>query len=207
MTKLLYVAASPRGDESTSGNVAQEFLTAYRQANPDHEIDTFDLWAEPLPPYAREGVDAKMSIFGGGAPSGAEVEAWNKVLAVFERFNAADRYLFSIPMWNASIPYVLKHFIDIITQPGLTFSFTPEGGYSPLLTGKKAAVVYTAGVQPQDDPRFGSDFQIPYFQDWLQTTGITDISNIEFRPTIMTADPDGAREAANALARETAANF
>ena len=68
-------------------------------------------------------------------------------------------------------------------------------------------MVYTAGVQPQDDPRFGSDFQIPYFQDWLQTTGITDISNIEFRPTIMTADPDGAREAANALARETAANF
>lgn len=57
-----------------------------------------------------------MSIFGGGAPSGAEVDAWNKVLAVFERFNAADNYLFSIPMWNASIPYVLKHLIDIITR-------------------------------------------------------------------------------------------
>jgi FMN-dependent NADH-azoreductase len=29
----------------------------------------------------------------------------------------ADAYLFSVPMWNAGVPYVLKQWIDIITEP------------------------------------------------------------------------------------------
>jgi len=129
------------------------------------------------------------------------------VQAVFDRFDAADKYLFAVPMWNANIPYVLKHLIDIITQPGLTFSFDPATGYAPLLANKKAAVVYTAGVQPQTDPAFGTDFQIPFFTDWLQSIGITDITNIEFRPTILNADVSATRDAANTLARDTARTF
>ena len=207
MTHLLYIPASPRGDASQSNSVAQVFLETYRDTHPDATVDTMDLWAEPLPPYARQGANAKMTVFGGGEPTGAEADAWAKVQAVFDRFNAADQYLFAVPMWNANIPYVLKHLIDIITQPGLTFSFDPATGYTPLLTGKKAAVVYTAGVQPQNDPAFGTDFQIPFFNDWLQSIGITDISNIEFRPTVLNADVATTREVANALARDTAKTF
>ena len=207
MNRLLYVSASPRGDASQSNGVAQVFLEALRESNPGVRVDTMDLWAEPLPPYARAGANAKMTVFGGGEPTGDEAQAWAKVRAVFERFDAADQYLFAVPMWNANIPYVLKRLIDIITQPGLTFSFDHSTGYTPLLTGKKAAVVYTAGVQPQADPAFGTDFQIPFFTDWLQSIGISDITNIEFRPTVLNADVDAAREAANASARRAAKMF
>jgi len=202
--KLLYVPASARREASQSGAIAEVFLENYRAANPDANID---IWADPLPPYARQGADAKMTFFAGQRLAGEEAETWEKVQAVFDRFNAADHYLFAVPMWNASIPYALKHLIDIITQPGLTFSFDPTKGYSPLLTGKKAAVVYAAGVQPQDEPAFGTDFQILYFTDWLRSIGISDITNIEFSPTILTADPDAGREAANMLARKTAIIF
>ena len=68
-------------------------------------------------------------------------------------------------------------------------------------------MVYTAGVQPQNDAAFGTDFQIPFFTDWLQSIGITDIANIEFRPTVLNADVASARDAANALARDTAKTF
>lgn len=207
MNKLLYVPASPRGVASQSSGVAEVFLESYRTAHPEAVIDTMDLWNEPLPPYARNGAGAKMTVFSGGQPADAEAEAWSKVRAVFDRFNSADHYLFAIPMWNASIPYVLKHLIDIITQPGLTFSFDPATGYTPLLENKKAAVVYTAGVQPQERSGFGNDFQIPFFTDWLQSIGVVDISNIEFRPTILTADPDAAREKAHVLARDIAKTF
>lgn len=44
---------------------------------------------------------------------------------MFDRFAAADAYLFSVPMWNAGVPYALKQWIDIISQPGWLFSFTP----------------------------------------------------------------------------------
>lgn len=45
---------------------------------------------------------------------------------VIEQFTAADKYLFSLPMWNFGIPYKLKHYIDVIVQPGYTFSFTKK---------------------------------------------------------------------------------
>jgi putative NADPH-quinone reductase len=32
-------------------------------------------------------------------------------------------------MWNFGIPYKLKHYIDVLTQPGQTFNFDPTTGY------------------------------------------------------------------------------
>ena len=49
-------------------------------------------------------------------------------------------------MWNAGVPYILKQFIDVISQPGLVFGFDPERGYTGLLKDKKAAVIYTSAV-------------------------------------------------------------
>ncbi|UQX13255.1 NAD(P)H-dependent oxidoreductase [Candidatus Mycobacterium methanotrophicum] len=33
-------------------------------------------------------------------------------------------------MWNSGIPYVLKQWIDNVTQPGWAFGFDPERGYT-----------------------------------------------------------------------------
>ena len=38
------------------------------------------------------------------------------------RLDLAERVLISTPMWNFGIPYKLKHWLDIINQPGLTAS-------------------------------------------------------------------------------------
>jgi hypothetical protein len=43
-------------------------------------------------------------------------------------------------MWNHGVPYVLRQLIDVISQPGLVFSFDPEHGYTRLLTGRKSGV-------------------------------------------------------------------
>ena len=71
--------------------------------------------------------------------------AWQAVVDVCEEFTSADKFLFSLPMWNFGIPYKLKHYIDIIAQPGQTFAFDPATGYSGLVTGKPVAVVYARG--------------------------------------------------------------
>ena len=60
-------------------------------------------------------------------------------------FKSADKYLVSLPMWNFSIPYKLKQYIDLLVHRGLTFSFTPEGGYKGLVTGKPLVAVYARG--------------------------------------------------------------
>jgi FMN-dependent NADH-azoreductase len=128
--------------------------------------------------------------------------------AVFNRFNAADRYLFSVPMWNGSIPYVLKHYIDVITQPGLVFGFDPTTGYRGLLQGKRAATIYTSGVfAPGVPPAFGSDFHSTYFDDWLRFGGIADIVSVRFQPTLLDLDVITARRMAEEGAHFVAADF
>ena len=149
-----------------------------------------------------------MRVFAGETPEGAQQIAWHRSRLAFERFAAADLYLFSIPMWNHGIPYVLKQFIDVISQPDTVFSFDGEKGYTGLVTGKAAVAIYTSAVFGPDRGRgFGSDFQKLYFDDWLRWAGIDDVSSIEFRPNLATSDADAGRIRAARQARLTAAAF
>lgn len=209
MSTLLHVAASPNSKEvSESLRLADAFLETYRAVHPDVSIETLNLWSEPLIAFDSVKVGAKAAIAGGGTPVGPEAKAWSEIMATFNRFNAADSYLFSVPMWNAGIPYVLKQYIDIITQPGLLFRLDPRLGYTGLLTGKKAAVIYTSAIySPGVSPAFGRDFHSTYFDDWLRFIGITDITTIRFQPTMLTPDATSARAAATSQAHEVAKTF
>lgn len=208
MTQLLHISASPRGGQSESLAVAASFMDTFRAEHPDVPVRTHDLWDGTLPAFGPDAAAAKMAIFAGEQPTGAAATAWQSAVDTFRRFDAADRYLFSVPMWNAGVPYVLKQFIDVISQPGLIFGFDPEQGYRGLLTGKKAAVIYTSAVYgPDRGPAFGEDFQAPYLTGWLRWAGITDISEIHFRPNLATADADTARRYAHEQARDLAKRF
>lgn len=208
MSKLLYVISSPRGEESESTRIAAEFLATYLRAQPSVEVQRLNLWEDQLPVYGGRGAAAKMTVFSGQTPEGDLAQAWADVERVFAPFEEADEYLFTVPMWNASVPWVLKHLIDTITQPGLVFGFDPAQGYTPLLRGRRAVVVYTSGVYSPGAPiQFGADFHAEFFNDWLRFIGVDDVSEIRFQPTVLTADPDAARNAALARARELAAEL
>jgi FMN-dependent NADH-azoreductase len=208
MSRLLHLSASPRGPRSESLAVAGTFLDTYRELHPWDTVDTYDLWDGSLPEFGPAAAGAKMTIFGGGTPAGEEGAAWAAAKATFERFNSYDRYLFSVPMWNAGVPYILKQFIDVVSQPGMVFGFDPEAGYSGLLRDKKAAVIYTSAVYGPGRPAsFGSDFQAPYMRDWLNWAGVTDLVEVQFRPNLATADAEAARAVAHEDARSAAAKF
>ena len=65
--------------------------------------------------------------------------------------------------------------------------------------------MYTSGVySPGATIQFGADFHAEFFNDWLRFIGVTDVSEIRFQPTVLTADPDAARNGALAKARELA---
>ena len=55
-------------------------------------------------------------------------------------------------------------------------------------------------------PEFGRDFQSTYFDDWLRWTGLTDVSDIRFHPTL-TGDRAAEDAAALARARDVAKTF
>jgi FMN-dependent NADH-azoreductase len=145
MPKLLYIEASPRKSRSKSIEVAHVFLSTLQNSHSSVEVDKLDLWSTELPSFHGDTVDAKYAILHGQPHTPEQAKAWQRVVEVIERFKSADWYLFSLPMWNFGVPYVLKHLIDVIVQPGLTFSFSPTEGYKGLVTGKKAVAVYARG--------------------------------------------------------------
>ncbi len=205
MSKLLYVIGSPRNHNSHSSTIAEAYLETYRKTQPNVEIDVLDIWSEHLPEFDGNKAAAKMSFFGVGTLEGEVKTAWDEILAVIQRFTAADEYLFTVPMWNDGIPYRLKLYIDILTQPGLTFGFDPATGYSGLLSGKKATSIYTSGVYSLGAPQaYGTDFHSSYFENWLRFIGITDREVIRFQPSLLTADPVAGLDAATAQARDLA---
>lgn len=205
MTKVLHISSSPRGANSESLALARTYLAELSAVRPGTEIDHFDLWDGTLPEFGPAAAHAKMAVFAGQEPTGEQATAWQAAKDTFARFNRADEYVFSVPMWNAGVPYILKQFIDVVSQPGLVFGFNGETGYTGLLTGKKATVIYTGAVWGTDrGPAFGQNFQQPFFEDWLRWAGIADISSIRFQPNLATNTAEADRRLAHEQAERLA---
>ena len=80
-------------------------------------------------------------------------------------------------MWNFGIPYVLKHYIDVLVQPGLTFASRRAKG-TKAWSRKARRVVYARGGAYGPDRRGGYDKQSDYIQQVLGFIGITNVKSI-----------------------------
>jgi len=207
MAEVLYINASPLGERSHCTAVAEAFIQAYREKNPRDTLATLDLHAVELPPFNAQAVDGKWAVASGKAAPAEARRLWSEVEQVIARFKAADKYVLAVPMWNFGIPYVLKHYLDVIVQPRLTFRVTPEGAYEGLLKGKKAFLALARG----GDYSAGSglealDHQKPYLELILGFMGIQDLSAAVIEGT---AGKDASERKRRALeeARRLAAEF
>jgi FMN-dependent NADH-azoreductase len=210
MSKLLYIQASPRIQRSHSIAVADAFIEAYKQKNPDDEIITLNVFDDSLPPFDGLAVQAKYTILHGKSHSKAELDVWKEVERVIEQFTSADKYLLAVPMWNFSIPYRLKQYIDLLIQPGYTFTFSEEKGYEGLIVNRPLCAVYARGGQyPSGSDAEAFDLQTKYIEQIFRFIGFEDIRSVIIEPTLQ-AGPDLAatrRNAAIEQARKFATDF
>jgi FMN-dependent NADH-azoreductase len=199
MSTLLHIESSPRKRRSASLDVARAYVDAYRDAHPDHRIDVLDLWSVALPEFDGGALDAKYADLSGTPLNEAQQQAWTSIREFAQRLHDADTLLFSVPLWNFSIPYKLKHFIDVVSQRGILFSFD-EHGLQGLLKDKKAVVMYARGLDysvGSSTPAHSFDFQRPYMEAWLRSVGVTDVKSIVVEKTLLGPELDhAARQAA-----------
>ena len=187
--KINYIECSPRGERSHSTKIAQAYIEQAKKNIPDLEINHINPWSLNLPEFDGDMLNAKYSVIRGTDPSADEVSAWSNVKKIFDEFNNADHYLFSVPMWNFNIPYKLKHYIDIITQPGMSWSYTPDDGYKGLMTDKTATIIYATGDGYGDGTGFESfDMQKPYVNLWLTFLGFKKIEKVVVDRTLFDAE-------------------
>lgn len=184
MKKILHIIATPRGGDSRTLKVTQSFLEVIKEKNPGWEVDELDLFKEQLPALTVKRVDGKYALLGGKDLSGRSKDSWKEIIAHIERFLSADAYLISTPMWNFSIPYTLKQYIDIIVQPKYLFRYAGSK-VEGLAKNKKMVVITARGGDYSADESRKFNMQEPYLRAIFGFVGISDITFIYAQPMDM----------------------
>lgn len=168
MSKVLYIKANVKNEgESRTFRVSDNFVEEYKKNNPDDEIIVLDLYKENIDFLRSEDLG---NIFG---PKDEESKK-NPILKYAYQFAEADKYIIAAPMWNLSIPAILKAYIDYISVSGITFKYTSNGSVG-LLNDKKAVHIVSRGGEYENASYEMGD---RYLRTILGFFGISDISTI-----------------------------
>lgn len=176
MGNILHIDSSPRGDRSNSRKLAKEFITAWQSLHPDDVISYRDLRQTPVPHVTEDWIVACFSPPEALTSEMAELLKFSNELV--DEFLAADRCVFSVPMYNFSIPSNFKGYIDQVIRAGRTFT-EEDGQVKGLANGKKVLFITSRGVEyGAGSPYEGWDCQEPALRYAFQFMGVTDIEFI-----------------------------
>ena len=181
--KLLHIIATPRKGASNTIRVADAFIESLRSRYADLDVDELNLFQQDLPAVAGNNIDTKYTLMIGQPIDKNHKESWQQIEALIRHFLAADIYVISSPMWNFSIPYALKYYIDAIIQPGYLYKYNEFGQPVPLTLGKKMVCITSRGGDYSDSSPFHAyDFQEPYLRAIFGFVGITAMQFIHAQP-------------------------
>ncbi|WP_110112222.1 FMN-dependent NADH-azoreductase [Bacillus sp. CGMCC 1.16541] len=203
MANVLYVKVNPKTDEASfSARLANAFLDAYQTANPADTVTTLDVYNENIP-----FIDGDVLSAWGKAASGQELTAEEtakvtRMTELVDQFLAADKIVFSAPMWNFGFPPLMKAYIDNIAMAGKTFKYT-ENGPVGLAGDKKVVLLEARGGVYSEGPAAELEHTQSYLRAVMGFVGITDFQLVVSEG--MAAAPSEA-EAIYAKAEEEAKN-
>ncbi len=172
MPTLLAIGVSPRYESSTSRKLTALFIKKWRAAHPGGQVIDRDLIKTNLP-----FVDLPWI---GGAFTPPEQHSPESVTAIkisndlVAELQSADHVVIGTPMYNFSIPAVLKAYIDHIVRVGVTV--VDNVGQ---LTGKKVTVILASGGDfSPGSPVEAYNQASSYLRQVLGFIGLTDLDII-----------------------------
>ncbi|WMS86110.1 FMN-dependent NADH-azoreductase [Pleionea litopenaei] len=169
---ILHIESSIFAENGVSSQLSRTLLEKLTLENPGSEIRHKHFGQEPVPHFDGETLQALMQD-----PDSRSGEQKDKVAYADQQIadvQWADVIVIGLPMYNFSVPSMLKAWFDFIARAGVTFRYT-EKGPEGLLLNKKVHILATRGGQYKDTP---IDTQIPFVKTFLNFLGITDINVI-----------------------------
>jgi FMN-dependent NADH-azoreductase len=203
---MLHLRGSPRA-RSRSAQVAEALIEAMQARDPLLAVEEMNLWDLTLPSMGGAMIEDRYQLIRGNRVSADNWAAWEEVRTLAAYFTSFDIWVISTPMWNFGVPYRLKHFIDVVTQPGMAFTNDASGNVAGHAAGKRSIIVAAGAL----DMRSGAglqhlDFQISYLAEWLRFIGVEKPEIIRVSPTFgADRDVQNAMDTAFAEARAMAA--
>jgi len=177
MPTLLKIDVSPRGEQSVSRLLGNQFEADWGKHHPNGEVIGHDLAESGMPFVDITWISAAFS------PAEGHTSEQKTALAIsdelIKQLELSDHYLITTPMFNFGLPAILKAWVDNAVRAGKTFKANTDGSYTGLLTGKKATlIISSAGVYDADTPAHSYDFITPYLRHILAFIGVTDVTVI-----------------------------
>ncbi len=179
MKKLLVIQVSPRFDYSVSRKLTNKFVEDWQSTHSGGNVVVRDLMQTELP-----WVDLPW-IGGAFTPAEQHSEEMKKAIQVSDdliaELKTADEIVIGTPMYNFSIPAILKAYIDHVVRMGVTVTMSYEG----LLTGKKATVILASGSDFGPGTKYESaNVASPYLKQILGFIGIHDVTIVQAGGTL-----------------------
>jgi FMN-dependent NADH-azoreductase len=137
-----------------------------------------DLRQTPVPHVTEDWIAAYFTPPEALTPEMAQLLKFSDELV--DEFLAAERCVFSVPMYNFSIPSNFKAYIDQIVRVGRTFTEEEDGRFKGLANAKKVLFITSRGIDfgSSGSPYAGWDAQEPALRYPFQLMGATDIQFI-----------------------------
>lgn len=154
---VLHICANPKPtEESVSKQLVAAFFGKMIELRPDIELVNVDLYDEKPPFYSYELYRRAWYPVSDESyePSKAEDMAINYATRQAELVNEADVLVLTMPMWNFSMPAIMKAWMDQVLSPGLTFEITQDEGIKPLHKIQSVVLLVASGsVYKEEDVR------------------------------------------------------
>ncbi len=183
MPNLLRIDASARMNDSHSRRLADEIETLWLANHQDAVVQRRDLAKQPIGPIENE------TIAGYYTPDEAMTDSLRQATELSDKLIAelmqADALLISTPMYNFTVPAVLKAWIDQVVRIHKTFGFSDDGNLQGLVKGKPAYITIAIGAQFTGTPLVGMDFLRPYLKSLLGFIGFEQVEFISVESTTM----------------------
>jgi FMN-dependent NADH-azoreductase len=152
MSYLLHIDSSSRAADSVSRQVARSFRDLWRGP-----VAHRDLATAPVPHLSAAGITARSTNPAGHDPEQAAAVQRELI----EEFVGAGAYLFTVPMYNYSMPSVFKAWLDQIMVVGVTIAPPPAAGRPALVISARGGG-YGPGA-----PNHGMDHVVPALETAL----------------------------------------
>ncbi|MFE0191582.1 FMN-dependent NADH-azoreductase [Streptomyces sp. NPDC058989] len=158
MSYLLHIDSSSLGADSVSYQVARSFRGTW-----DAPVVHRDLAVSPVPHLSAAGIAAWNTDPARHTPEQAAAVAVQDEL--IGEFLGASAYVFTVPMYNLTMPSVFKAWLDQVIVKGRTFGLPdgPPASGRPALGGSARGGGYGPGT-----PNHGKDFVVPALETILR---------------------------------------
>ena len=138
MSKVLFVNACVRGEESRTLKLARAFLEVYAQRHPGDTIVERNLMKERLEPLYPETLAQQHAL-----EQARQLDA--PMFALAREFVEADKLILAAPFWELSFPAIMRIYLERVSVVNLTFGYCEDGEERGFCRGEKMLYLTTRG--------------------------------------------------------------